>query len=355
MEKQEKTITPIFFEADLEQMFQFFNELNFSKLFILTDENTHKLCLPNLMDFLNEYQESIEILEIEAGEENKNLETASNLVEAMLELSADRQAVLVNLGGGVISDLGGFIASIYKRGIRFVNIPTSLLAMVDASIGGKTGVDSGFYKNQIGTFKHPEAIFVFADFLQTLPEREIKSGFAEIVKYCLLDDKAYFDAIENTDFTSIKQWNDLIQLSMTVKNEIVTDDPEETGIRKILNFGHTLGHAVESYSLKNHQNHISHGEAVAAGILMESWISMYQLDFSLDEFNRIRNFILRNFGKIEFTKQAVDEIFDFIKQDKKNIKDAIYPVLLKEMGKPEYKTQVSEDLVKKSLHYYIDL
>ena len=224
---------------------------DYSSIFILVDENSLEYCYPKFIPLL-ETDKRIEIIEIESGEINKNLNTCSGVWNALTELNADRNSLLITLGGGVITDLGGFVAATYKRGIDFVNIPTTLLSMVDASVGGKTGVDLGVLKNQIGLFVNPQIVIIDEDFLATLNDRESRSGVAEIIKYGLTYDTNLIDYLKTFEKSTI---NKIIHRSIEIKNEIVLKDPKEKGIRKVLNFGHTLGHAIESYFLDNNKMH----------------------------------------------------------------------------------------------------
>ena len=215
----------------------------YSKVAILVDENTKRDCLPKLPQFENPI-----IIEIKSGEENKNINTCNFIWEQLTAQHFDRNSLLINLGGGVIGDMGGFAASTYKRGIDFIQIPTTLLAMVDASVGGKLGVDFNGLKNQIGLFNNPESVLIFPEFLETLPENQLKSGFAEVVKHALISDKNLWEELTSTTFDKLN-WEAIILTSIQIKNNIILSDPFEKGNRKKLNFGHTFGHAVESYYL----------------------------------------------------------------------------------------------------------
>ena len=260
-----------FLDQDFSQLNFFLQQSKPSKLFILVDENTHEYCLPTVLGNL-ETEIPFEIIEIEAGEELKTIETATQLWEILSEFEADRKSLLLNLGGGVITDLGGFVASTYKRGIPFINVPTTLLGMCDASIGGKTGIDHQFLKNIVGTFAEPQQIFVYPDFLQTLPFVELRSGFAEMLKHGLIADEKHWkdlSSIENLNPESIYPF---IETSMKIKQNVVEIDFKEQNIRKTLNFGHTIGHAVESLFLQSNQL-IPHGEAVALGMICETHLS----------------------------------------------------------------------------------
>ena len=246
-----------------EELHSFLATNKYTQVFILVDENTLEHCLPLLPNF--DYQ----IIKIESGERNKNIETCQKIWQNLLNNNADRKALLINLGGGVISDMGGFCASTYKRGIDFINIPTTLLAMVDATIGGKTGIDFGFQKNMIGLFSLAKTVLIDATFLKTLNYRQIKSGKAEMLKHGLIANEQHFTQIISSAIPNL----DLIKASIAIKQEIVSTDPFEKGIRKSLNFGHTLGHALEAYYLANNLD-ILHGEAIAQGMIWAIQLSV---------------------------------------------------------------------------------
>ena len=239
---------------------------NYSQVAILVDENTKRDCLSKLPQIENAL-----IIEIKSGEEYKNISTCSFIWEQLTINNFDRNALLINLGGGVIGDMGGFCATTYKRGLEFIHIPTTLLAMVDASVGGKLGIDFKGFKNQIGLFNNPKAVLISSEFLETLAESELKSGFAEVVKHALISDNSLWLKLKNTPFTDL-DWEDIIDTSVQIKNKIVLADPFEKGERKKLNFGHTFGHAIESYYLEK-RTPISHGEAVFMGMILETKIS----------------------------------------------------------------------------------
>src|SRR6201996_7996258 len=261
---------PIYFENTLAELVNFINKGNYSRFFVLTDENTGKHCLPLIRKYIDNL-DNFDIIEINAGEENKNIDFCVGVWKMLIDFSADRQSLLINLGGGVISDLGGFSASTYKRGIDFVHVPTTLLSQVDASVGGKTGIDLDNIKNIIGTFTQPKAVFIAYDFLKTLPPRQILSGLAEMLKHGLITDAAFWNDLKNSDLSFPGE--ELIYKSIQIKNKVVLEDPKEMGIRKSLNFGHTIGHAVETNSLLHDENPLTHGEAIAIGMICESYLS----------------------------------------------------------------------------------
>ena len=302
----------------------------YSKIGILVDENTKEFCLP----LLSEIKESV-IIEIKSGEENKNIDSCNLIWEALTKNCFDRNSLLINLGGGVIGDMGGFCASTYKRGIEFIQIPTSLLAMVDASIGGKLGVDFNGLKNQVGLFSNPKSVIINPKFLETLPEDELRSGFAEVVKHALIVDKNLWDHLKNNPFQDL-DWEEIIETSVQIKNKIVISDPKEKGERKKLNFGHTFGHAIESYYLQK-GTPILHGEAIFMGIILESELS----SLSVSEKNDIKNYILSNFG-LPYTPPKSD-LLNFLRNDKKNKEEKINFSLLNTIGDCTINNLFSED------------
>lgn len=323
---------------------------SYSKVFILVDENSHEHCLPILMPAI-ETDYDFEIIEIESGEVNKNITTCTQVWEVLSELDADRKSVLINLGGGVVTDLGGFVASTYKRGIDFINIPTTLLAMVDASVGGKTGVDLGALKNQVGVISQPEMVLVVSDFLNTLEERQLQSGFAEMLKHGLIRDRDYWNTLKNGVET--EKIDGLIHHSVGIKNEVVLQDPTEQNIRKILNYGHTLGHAVESYFLESTAHELLlHGEAIAIGMVLEGWLSHTLEGLPKDDLSDIKDTFAARYPKIAFTPSDIDGILSLLRFDKKNSHGNINFVLLKSIGNPVIDVQIDENLIRQAFTYY---
>ena len=324
-------------------------ENNYSTLFILVDENTLKYCYPKFIPNL-QTDKRIEVIEIESGEINKNLETCIGVWNAITELGGDRKSLIITLGGGVITDLGGFVASCFKRGIDFVNIPTTLLSMVDASVGGKTGVDLGVLKNQIGLFANPEMVLVDTDYLTTVSEREIKSGTAEIIKYGITYDITLFNEIKNNKDLKIE---DLIFRSIEIKNEVVLKDPKEQNIRKILNFGHTLGHAIESFYLESDDKEsLTHGEAIAIGMVCESYMSSKILNFPIKNVVEIKKVILSIYNKTDLLIEDFSGILELLKHDKKNVKGRVNFVLLNDYEDYKLDCEVSNDLIIESMKFY---
>ena len=341
-----------FNEAAYVALNAYISDVNPSTLFILVDENTNENCLPILLQNL-ETVTPIEIIEIEAGEEHKNLETCSGVWNALTELGADRKSLLINLGGGVITDLGGFVASTFKRGISFINIPTTLLSMVDASVGGKTGVDLGVLKNQIGLFSNPEMVLIDPTFLETVTERELRSGLAEIIKYGLTYDVKVWDKVRGFKNFNINDLSSLIYRSIEIKNEVVTKDPKEAGIRKVLNFGHTLGHAIESYFLESEtKENLTHGEAIAVGMITEAYISEKLFHFPSNEVTNLKKVILNIYGKIAIETSDYTPILELLKHDKKNVAGQVNFVLLTNFEHYKLDCKVETSLIIEALDYY---
>jgi len=310
---------------------------------ILVDENTKKSCLPLLS-----YEDYLTI-EIKSGEQNKTLRTCEHVWSELTQHQFTRKSLLINLGGGVIGDLGGFAASTFKRGIRFINIPTTLLSQVDASIGGKLGVDFGDLKNHVGLFRDPDHVIVNTQFLKTLDERELKSGFAEVIKHTLIADHAQWKQIQETTFED-QHWDEIIPKSIAMKHEVVSSDPLEGGLRKILNFGHTLGHAVESHFLHT-SDRLLHGEAIAVGMILESHISVQKGWLSELEFEEIKNYI-DSIYPISVQVPRLEDLMNYLLQDKKNDSNGISFSLLSKIGKCEYDIGVSSEMITKSLDAY---
>ncbi|WP_139959100.1 3-dehydroquinate synthase [Flavicella sediminum] len=321
-----------------------------SLIFILVDENTNRDCLPKLMGEIAT-KATIEIIEIESGEINKNLETCTGLWNALTELGADRKSLLINLGGGVITDMGGFVASTFKRGISFINIPTTLLSMVDASVGGKTGVDLGVLKNQIGIFSDPEMVLIDLEYLNTVSEEEIISGTAEIIKHGLIYDLDLFNEVRNNNLENVAY---LIHRSVEIKNEVVLADQKESSLRKILNYGHTIGHAVESYFLESdHKKTLTHGQAISLGMVTEAYISNKLFGFPMAQVEDLKLYVINLFGKVPIVTSDYPEVFEYLKHDKKNVSGQVNFVLLEAIAKYKIDCKVDLDLVEESINYYL--
>jgi len=325
---------------------------NYSSLFLLTDSNVYKKCLSPLNKKTNILGD-VGLISIEAGEKNKTIESAIEIWQKLLEKNADKKSLLINFGGGLISDMGGFVAANFKRGIDFINIPTSLIGMADASIGGKTAVDFKSYKNQIGLFANPKAVFIDTDFLSSLPKEHIISGYGEIIKSALIDDLDFWNLISNENVDDIKNWDLFLKFSVSIKNKIVNQDQFESGKRKILNFGHTIGHAFETYALERNIE-LSHGHAIAIGIIAESYLSHTLLNLKKNELNQITETVMMNFARFSIDKKTIPTIIEIIKQDKKSISGKFNFSLIERIGQPLFDVKVDYKSIQKSIEYYLN-
>jgi len=340
----------LFGSESYKELNSYINKTQPTKIVIITDKNTSHYCLEY---FISKIDHSIDYIttSIPAGEEFKTLDTCVNLWQFLSDNYIDRHALIINLGGGTITDIGGFIAATHQRGISYINIPTSLLAMVDASIGGKTGIDFNGLKNQIGVIKAPEMVVIDTYFLKTLPEKEFYSGIAEILKHGLIASESYWKKITNKKMVLNETTEAIIYESVMIKNNIVQQDRHENGVRKLLNFGHTLGHAIESYFLTAN-NKILHGEAIAVGMLLAGYISHKTLNFPENELGEITAGYQQYFIKKEFDYKAIKNIIDVMKFDKKNLNGKSQFVLLKKIGEPKIDCIVSEELIFEAFKYY---
>lgn len=314
---------------------------DYSKVFVLVDENTREYCFPLLLQN-QDYFSRAEIIEVPVGEEAKTIDIAYQIWGTLLELEADRKTLLVNLGGGVVTDLGGFIASTFKRGIDFVNVPTTLMGQVDAAIGGKTGVNFEKLKNQIGTFANPLFVYIDNQFLNTLSEREQLSGLAEIIKYGLIEEAEIFQLVEENWNSNLPQ---LIKKCVAIKQRIVENDFTENGERKKLNFGHTIGHGLETLFA----GELTHGEAVAQGMLIETYLSV-NAGFLLEEkAKKITETITTYFTKPSLDKSQIDQLLAILKHDKKNREGKINFTLLTDIGSSKIDCFIPENTIHKIL------
>jgi 3-dehydroquinate synthase len=269
----------------------------------------------------------------------------------MISLGADRHSLCINLGGGVIGDMGGFAASTFMRGMDFIQVPTSLLSQVDASVGGKLGVDYKNYKNLIGIIKNPGSVFIFTDFLKTLPYKHLLSGFAEVIKHGLIRDIESFQNLTHTDSLSNINWEDLIYASVNIKQLITEEDPYERGIRKILNFGHTLGHAIESYALGNN-GQLLHGEAIAIGMIMETHLSFQKGYISIKEAQDVKDKILKLYGHHPSVIPKLESLLELMSKDKKNKGGIIKFSLLQKLGEGNFDQKVTKNEIEKAVIFY---
>jgi 3-dehydroquinate synthase len=339
--------TPIIFGNIYLELNDFLSQQSYDLIFLFVDSNSHEHCLPTL---LGEMETSVpmEVIEIPPGEENKDLEIVAQIWQTLTELGGTRKSLFINLGGGVITDMGGFIASTFKRGIDFINIPTTLLSMVDASVGGKTGIDFGGLKNQIGSFAMPQLTLIDAAFLETLEEREFQSGMAEILKHGLIYSTQHWESIRNFSADQILQ---IIQDSVQIKSEIVAQDPKESGLRKILNFGHTIGHALESFYLET-ENPLLHGEAIALGMLVESLLTFENEMISQAELDEIFDGILNIFPAQPIDEKIIPALLELMKHDKKNVEGKISFSLLNGIGSAKYDILLNENQISEGISLY---
>lgn len=314
------------------------------KVAILVDENSERFCLSRL----SEISQFI-IIRIESGEQNKNITTCSHIWSVLTENEFSRKSVLVNVGGGVIGDMGGFAAVTFKRGIRFINIPTTLLSQVDASIGGKLGIDFNGLKNHIGIFREPTAVILDGVFLETLPINQLRSGYAEIIKHGLIADRDYWEKLKEFTFPEIP-WDQLLHSSVLIKNRVVLSDPFEKGNRKILNFGHTVGHAIETWYLENNHE-LLHGEAVAIGMIMEAKIGVIVGLLDESVLTEILIYIKSVFGLVNILPDT-EQIIDLMLQDKKNVGDTIMLSIVSGIGKCEYDVKSSNSQIAEAIEFY---
>ncbi|MBB5634346.1 3-dehydroquinate synthase [Pedobacter cryoconitis] len=349
MNKLESAGHNIYFDTRLAPLAEIIENGKYSNVFVFADRNTAELCLPVFRDMLDDFS-GFDLIETDPGEENKNIDFCIGIWKTLLDFEADRKCLVINLGGGVITDMGGFVASTYKRGVDFINIPTTLLSQVDASVGGKTGIDIDNVKNMVGTFSLPQAVFIEAEFLKTLPQRELLSGFAEMIKHGLIVDQEYYHQLKAADYKNIT--TAAIHRSVAIKNEVVTTDPHEKGLRKILNFGHTIGHAVESYSLSNDKKPLTHGEAIAIGMICEAYLSHKNSTLTAEELEEIRQYISKVYPAYKIKEKSFAQLSVFMQSDKKNEHGNVLFSLLQSIGKCTYNCRVSESDIVESLEYY---
>lgn len=344
---------PVHFnEIGYEKLNQHLKDNKYSNLFIIADSNTNEYCLPNFLPLL-ETDLTIEIIEFEAGEINKNIETCIEIWNVLTELGADRKTLIINIGGGVVTDLGGFVASTFKRGVDFIHVPTTLLSMVDASVGGKNGVDLGNLKNQIGVINTPKMVLIDTRYLETVPQNEMRSGLAEMLKHGLIFDKAYWESFLDLKAIDFDHLDTLIHRSVEIKNIIVMQDPTEKNIRKSLNFGHTLGHAIESYFLENeNKTTLLHGEAIAVGMILESYISLHKKLITQEEYSQIKTTLKSIYDDVVFEENDIDPILELLIHDKKNEYGTIQFALIEGIGKIKINQSVENELIINAFQDY---
>ncbi|MCM1450961.1 MAG: 3-dehydroquinate synthase [Clostridium sp.] len=327
--------------------------------YIVTDANTATLALPLLMEGCRTLRDA-KTISIAAGDANKGLESASRIWEWLSRNGATRKSLVINLGGGMVTDLGGFAAATFKRGLRFVNVPTTLLGAVDAAVGGKTGINLGGLKNEVGAFAPAEAVIISTIFFTTLPAQEMKSGYAEMIKHGLLDGPSELAALLKYDVTGPCADNDkllsLIERSVGVKSAIVASDPREAGPRKALNLGHTIGHAFEEFSLSGMKSPIPHGYAVAWGLVAELVLSHMILKFPADKLHAVAAYVKEEYGYFDIECDDYPELLRLMAHDKKNASpDEINFTLLRAPGDAVTDCTVSVGQIRAALDIYRDL
>lgn len=343
-----KTIVSSHITADLQESI---NNWQGKDIFILTDTKTHELCLPKISE-LSKLKEA-HIITINNGDESKNIHSAIKIWEYLVENNATRHSLMINLGGGMITDIGGFTASTFKRGMKYINVSTTLLGAVDAATGGKTGINFLGLKNEIGVFSPAEVVLIDVEFFRTLDNKNLRSGFAEMIKHALINSKEDWDEIlkfelDNIDFEKLKN---LLQKNIDIKERIVEADPTEKGIRKALNLGHTFGHAFESLSYKK-EKPILHGYAIAWGLICELYLSLIKLNFPKEDFLKLKYFVTENYGKFDCGCNDYNEIIELMKHDKKNSSgEEINFTLLSDVGK----IVINQTATRKEIEECIDI
>ena len=325
-------------------------ECEHDKIFILTDQTTHDMCLPKLQNFL--CLKGAQSIVIKAGDTNKTLDSLAEVWTALSQGGATRHSLMINLGGGMVTDLGGFAASTFKRGIDFINIPTTLLAMVDASVGGKTGINFGGLKNEIGVFSDSKFVIINTQFLDTLDHDNICSGFAEMLKHGLISDNKHWAELVGFNLAQpdLAQLQRMVAESIKVKERIVTEDPHEHGIRKALNLGHTVGHALESFAMK-HGRPVLHGYAVAYGMVCELYLSARKTDFPTDKMHQTVRFILDHYGRLPYTCDDYPELLELMRHDKKNTSGIINFTLLGGIGDIRINQTATKEEIEETLDF----
>lgn len=335
----------------LEGFQHFLQKNSYSKIAVIVDENTQEHCYPVLKPLL---PSSHLLIEIKSGEQNKTLDTCQLIWQKMTDYQMDRKSLVINLGGGVIGDMGGFCASTYKRGVDFVQMPTTLLSQVDASVGGKLGIDFQQFKNHIGLFKIPHLVYIYIPFLQTLPPRQLLSGYAEVIKHCLIADQEKWAFLQQNDYATL-DWHDIVQHSVEVKAQVVSSDPLERGLRKILNFGHTIGHAIESFYLDDVQRALLHGEAIAIGMMCEAFIAQQKGFIRVQALEAITRYVTCLYPSLKIKNEEVEAIAQLTMHDKKNEDGQIQCTLLAQVGNANYNQPITLEEVQQAIRWYQQL
>lgn len=349
---QQKVVISHNLEQSLSQALA---ECTFDRLFVLVDETTERCCLPTLSSAIRHLPSDIGIITIGATDQHKTLDTVSHVWSELQRMGATRHSLMINLGGGMVTDLGGFAASTFKRGIHYINIPTTLLSMVDASVGGKTGINFGGLKNEIGVFNNADCVILDTTFLKTLDQENILSGYAEMLKHGLIDSEAHWAEIlgnlEDLEcLDNLERLATLVERSVAVKQRIVTEDPTERGLRKALNLGHTAGHAFESLALE--RTPILHGYAVAYGLVVELYLSCVKTGFPTDKMRQTVQFIKEHYGRMAITCDDYPHLLELMHHDKKNEGSAINFTLLAGIGDLRINQTATEEEIKEALDFY---
>ena len=325
-------------------------ECEHDKLYVLTDTTTKEECLPLLQKFY--CMKDAQVITIPATDSHKDIESLMMVWKGLQEGGASRHSCMINLGGGMVTDLGGFAASTFKRGINFINIPTTLLAMVDASVGGKTGINFGGLKNEVGVFNDSKFVILDTKFLKTLDAKNICSGYAEMLKHGLISTEAMWEELVSFDLANpdLKQLQRMVSDSVKVKERIVEQDPHEKGIRKALNLGHTFGHAFESWALK--RKPILHGYAVAFGLIPELYLSVIKMGFPTEKMRQTVNFIKENYGTLNITCDDYDELIELMHHDKKNQNGIINFTMMGGIGDIRINQTATVEEIKEALDFF---
>ncbi|MEM9545668.1 MAG: 3-dehydroquinate synthase [Bacteroidota bacterium] len=320
----------------------------YSSVFVLVDNNTLQYCIPLFEEKINS---AFQVIVIKSGEEHKTIDSCQYIWDKMIDLGADRHSLCINLGGGVIGDMGGFTAATFMRGMDFIQVPTTLLSQVDASVGGKLGIDYNNYKNLIGIILNPGGVFIFTDFLKTLPYRQLLSGFAEVIKHGLIKDASAFSRMTTLKSLTDIDWEELIYESVLIKKSVTEEDPYEKGLRKILNFGHTLGHAIESNALSSNTP-LLHGEAIAIGMIMEAHLSYQKSYITFHDAETVKNKILILFGHHPSRIPTTEVLVQLMAKDKKNKAGIIKFSLLQQLGEGNFDQEVGPEEIQNAISFY---
>lgn len=346
----------IFTNHVAQKLDEIVSAMNPANVVVLVDSNVREAVIPRMQEE-SETVAKATVVVVKPGEEHKTTDTLSEIWDKLIKAGVTRKSLLINMGGGVITDMGGFAASTFKRGIPFINIPTTLLGAVDASVGGKTGVNFNGLKNQIGAFADAETVIVSSTFFKTLPDSELWSGYAEMIKHGLISSKEHYDKLLKYDLTNrdYDRMLDLLEENVQVKSNIVAADPTEKGIRKALNLGHTVGHAFEELAMERHSP-ISHGYAVIFGLLAELIISKNKAGFPADEVTRLAAYVKQHYGKFSFTAEEYDRLIALMRHDKKNYTaDEINFTLLTNIGEVEIDRNATEQEIREAFDEYLRL